>query len=126
MKSKHILFLALLFITLIWGSTFALIKVALDSIGPFYFLAIRFSLASIVMLIIFRKSFKEHKIHFGYILAGVFLFLGYVFQTVGLKYTSASNAAFITGLSVVIVPFLEVIFMKRKLPGTSILGAISS
>ncbi len=126
MKSKHILFLALLFITLIWGSTFALIKVALDSIGPFYFLAIRFSLASIVMLIIFRKSFREHKIHFGYILAGIFLFLGYVFQTVGLKYTSASNAAFITGLSVVIVPFLEVIFMKRKLPCTSILGAISS
>lgn len=126
MRSKYILFLALLFVTLVWGSTFALVKEALNSIGPFYFLAIRFSLASILMLVIFRKSFKEHKIRAGYILVGIFLFLGYVFQTVGLKFTSASNAAFITGLSVVIVPFLEIVFMKRKLPYTSIVGAISS
>lgn len=126
MRSKYLLFIALLFVTLVWGSTFALVKEALNSVGPFYFLAIRFSLSSFVMLIIFRKSFREHKVSPGYVLAGVFLFLGYVFQTVGLKYTSASNAAFITGLSVVIVPFLEIIFMRRRLPFTSVVGAISS
>lgn len=126
MKNKYILLSALLFVTLVWGSTFALVKSALDCMGPFYFLAVRFSLASIIMLLIFRKSFTGHKIKPGYILVGVFLFLGYVFQTIGLKYTSASNAAFITGLSVVIVPFLEIIFMKRNLPLTSILGAVSS
>ncbi|MCX7796582.1 MAG: DMT family transporter [bacterium] len=126
MSNKNILFLGLLFVTLVWGSTFALVKSALDCMGPFYFLAVRFSLASIIMLFIFRKSFLTHKIKPGYILVGIFLFLGYVFQTIGLKYTTASNAAFITGLSVVIVPFLEIIFMKRRLPLTSILGAISS
>lgn len=126
MKSKYLLFWALLFVTLVWGSTFALVKEALNNIGPFYFLAVRFSLSSFIMLIIFRRSFKEHRVMPGYILAGVFLFLGYVFQTIGLKYTSASNAAFITGLSVVIVPFLEIFFMKRRLPFTSIIGAFSS
>lgn len=126
MSNKYILFLALLFVTLVWGSTFALVKSALDCMGPFYFLSVRFSLASIIMLFIFRKSFLTHKIKPGYILVGIFLFLGYVFQTIGLKYTTASNAAFITGLSVVIVPFLEIIFMRRRLPLTSILGAISS
>jgi|YNPBryunderm2012_1023409.scaffolds.fasta_scaffold04229_4 drug/metabolite transporter (DMT)-like permease len=126
MRNRYILFLALLFVTLVWGSTFALVKSALDCMGPFYFLAVRFSLASVIMLLIFRKSFLRHRIKPGYILVGIFLFLGYVFQTIGLKYTSASNAAFITGLSVVIVPFLEIIFMRRRLPVTSIAGAISS
>ncbi len=126
MSNKYILFLALLFVTLVWGSTFALVKSALDCMDPFYFLAVRFSLASIIMLFIFKRSFLTHKIKPGYILVGIFLFLGYVFQTIGLKYTTASNAAFITGLSVVIVPFLEIIFMKRRLPLTSIIGAVSS
>jgi len=126
MRNRYILFLALLFVTLVWGSTFSLVKSALDCMGPFYFLVVRFSLASVIMLLIFRKSFLRHRIKPGYILVGIFLFLGYVFQTIGLKYTSASNAAFITGLSVVIVPFLEIIFMRRRLPVTSIAGAISS
>jgi drug/metabolite transporter (DMT)-like permease len=126
MKNKYFLFGTLLFVTLIWGATFALIKEALNSIGPFYFLAIRFTIAGIIMFFIFRKNFKEHSIYPSYILGGIFLFLGYAFQTVGLKYTTASNAAFITGLSVVIVPFLEILFMKRKLPFSSSLGAVFS
>ncbi|MGB9682232.1 MAG: DMT family transporter [bacterium] len=126
MKHRYLLFGALLFVTIIWGATFALIKEALKSVAPFYFLAIRFTIASIFMFFIFRRSFKEHPIPFSYLLGGIFLFLGYALQTVGLKYTTASNAAFITGLSVVIVPLLEVLFMKRKLPFFSSLGALSS
>jgi len=126
MRNKYVLFSTLLFVTLVWGATFALIKEALNSIEPFYFLAVRFTLASIIMFFIFRKSLKDHPIYLSYILGGIFLFLGYAFQTVGLKYTTASNAAFITGLSVVIVPFLEIIFMRRKLPFPSSLGATFS
>jgi drug/metabolite transporter (DMT)-like permease len=126
MRRNYILFSSLLFVTIIWGATFALIKEALKSVGPFYFLAIRFTIAGIIMFFIFRRSFKGHPIPFSYLLGGIFLFLGYALQTVGLKYTTASNAAFITGLSVVIVPFLEIIFMKRRLPFFSALGAIFS
>jgi drug/metabolite transporter (DMT)-like permease len=57
---------------------------------------------------------------------GTALFLGYGFQTVGIQYTSASNAAFITGLSVVLVPLLNIPFTKR-LPGRyAVAGAISA
>ncbi|MOA02866.1 EamA-like transporter family protein [compost metagenome] len=48
-------------------------------------------------------------------LLGFFLFLGYGFQTIGLLYTSTSNAGFITGLSVVLVPFLSVLLLKHKM-----------
>jgi drug/metabolite transporter (DMT)-like permease len=100
--------LALAFNTLIWGSTFVLVKRALDDASAMLFVAIRFTLAAIVMAWIFRRRWTWHSgPPPGGVLAGICLFAGYAFQTVGLKLTTPSKAAFLTGLTVVMVPFLS-------------------
>ena len=114
----------LLGIVVIWGSTFAIIKGILDQIMPFTFLAYRFFLAAFVLYVIFWKRLKNiDKIILkkGFLI-GIFLFLGYAFQTVGLKYTTATKAGFITGLSVVLVPIISYFFIKEKIYRNSIIG----
>lgn len=110
--------LALVFVTLVWGVTFVTVKEAINFIPPFYFLAVRFGIATLIMLAVTNK--RLHKLTGSSLLKGILiglmLFAGYAFQTFGLKYTSASNAGFITGLSVVIVPIIYALTTK-KLPG---------
>lgn len=98
--------LAILLVAMIWGATFVVVKEALADIGPFLFLAIRFIIAFLVLALLSYQNIKQIRkttIMSGFLL-GFFLFIGYIFQTVGLKYTTSSNAGFITGLSVVLVP----------------------
>ncbi|GAI10296.1 unnamed protein product, partial [marine sediment metagenome] len=116
----------LLGIVVIWGSTFAIIKGILDQIMPFTFLAYRFFLAAFVLYVIFWKRLRNiDKIILkkGFLI-GIFLFLGYTFQTVGLKYTTATKAGFITGLSVVLVPIISYFFIKEKINRNSVIGVI--
>ncbi|WP_034142144.1 DMT family transporter [Desulfosporosinus sp. BICA1-9] len=116
---------SLLMVTLVWGSTFVIVKWAIEDLPPFPFLAIRFALA-FISLLPFLWLQKAH-ISKGTVLKGaalgVFLFSGYAWQTVGLQYTTASNAGFITGLSVVFVPTLVTI-TTRKLPNPSLIIGI--
>lgn len=100
--------LSMLVISFIWGATFVLVKNALADIGPFLFIGIRFILAFIVLALASFGNMRKlsRQIWKPGIIIGLFLFMGYIFQTVGLKYTSASNAGFITGLSVVLVPII--------------------
>ena len=116
----------LLGIVIIWGATFAIIKNVLDQIMPFTFLAYRFLLAVLILSVIFWKKIKDiDKIILkkGFLI-GIFLFLGYAFQTVGLKYTTATKAGFITGLSVVLVPIISYFFIKEKINRNSVVGVI--
>lgn len=116
----------LLGIVIIWGSTFAIIRDVLDQIMPFTFLAYRFLLAALILSVIFWKRIKNiDKIILkkGFLI-GIFLFLGYAFQTVGLKYTTATKAGFITGLSVVLVPIISYLFIKEKINRNSVIGVI--
>ncbi len=109
---------SLLFISIIWGSTFIITKQAIENMPVFSFLTLRFALASLLLWIIASPRIKRlsaKTISDGSIL-GTVLFLTCAFQTVGLKYTSASVTAFITGLYVVIVPVLSLIILKKK-PG---------
>lgn len=100
--------LALLLTTFVWGATFPATKAALDQISPLSFLFLRFLLGLMLVLAILliarrglvRDSFTL-RISF---IATCWLFLGYVLQTVGLSFTTASNSAFITVLYVVFVP----------------------
>ncbi|MGI9950734.1 DMT family transporter [Moorellaceae bacterium AZ2] len=116
--------LSLLSVAAVWGATFYFVREALQDIAPFHFLFYRFTAAWVFLLPWAGKTWllqdKRTLMH-GYA-AGLFLFGGYAFQTVGLKYTSASKAAFITGLSVVIVPLLEAV-IKRKAPPTRVVAA---
>src|ERR1700731_3175458 len=109
--------LALAFNTLIWGSTFVLVKRALEDASALLFVAIRFTLAAIVMAWIFRRRWTWRSPPGG-ILAGICLFGGYAFQTAGLKLTTPSKAAFLTGLTVVMVPLLSSL-VYRVYPHTS-------
>lgn len=118
--------LALLLMTLIWGSTFVMVKDAVTSFPVFSFLAIRFGMATLVLLIVGLKRLRTlnwRKLAAG-VAVGLLLFAGYSFQTIGLRYTSASKAGFITGLSVVIVPVLSMLFWKHRPSAGAILGVL--
>jgi drug/metabolite transporter (DMT)-like permease len=103
--------LSLVGITFIWGSTFVVVKRALDSSSTLAFLALRFSLASLLMMLVFRGRLspgpdRKLAMRAGAAVGGA-LFLGYAFQTFGLRLTTASKCGFITGLSVVMVPLIN-------------------
>jgi drug/metabolite transporter (DMT)-like permease len=118
--------LLLLVLTFIWGATFPLVKTALDYSSPFVFVLIRFGLAALVFWLIFSKnvSFRDKAVLKAGAVIGVFLFLGYAFQTLGLKYTAASKSAFITGLFVVMIPPLSFAILKEKMRIFSVIGVI--
>jgi len=99
---------ALVAVTLVWGSTFIVVKDGLTGVGPFEFIALRFGIACLALALAFSRRLRALKpaAWRAGLVIGIFLFLGYAFQTTGLLYTSASRAGFITGLSVLIVPIL--------------------
>ncbi len=117
---------ALLLVTVVWGTTFVITKNALEDIPTYNFLAIRFLLAFFVSGLIFYKNIlKANKktILYG-ILIGLILFLAYAFQTVGLNFTTASKSGFITGFSVVIVPVISAIILKKSPEKNAVIGVI--
>ncbi len=109
--------LALGFCALIWGATFVAVKDALADVSVLVYLAVRFALAAVVMAIWFRRALRgiSRKAVWAGVQIGLCMFTAYVFQTTGLKYTTPSKAAFITGSSVVIVPLLLALFARRRL-----------
>jgi drug/metabolite transporter (DMT)-like permease len=116
--------LTLLLLTFFWGVTFPLVKIALDFCSPFLFLSIRFALATLIIGVIYSKKipFIDKATLRAGIIIGIFLFLGFAFQTVGLKYTAASKSAFITGLFVIMVPPLSIFLAKEKPRLFSLIG----
>lgn len=106
---------SLLFVTLVWGATFVMVKDAIREVPPLCFLGLRFTLAAVVLMLI-PNTLKGLSKHWPrVILPGITLALGYALQTFGLLHTSASRAGFITGLAVVLVPLFESI-LRRKWP----------
>lgn len=120
--------LALAFCTLLWGSTFVVVKNSLDHSSVFVFLAVRFTLAGVCMAI-FRpgvlRALQREEIFAG-IRLGFFMFGGYAFQTAGLRYTTASNSGFITGSSVVLVPLILALFWGRRVTLWIYFGTIAA
>jgi drug/metabolite transporter (DMT)-like permease len=114
--------LALVVVAIIWGSTFVVVKRALADISTLYFLFLRFAMASGCMALLFAPAFRKMERHEivrglrGGAVAGLFLWLGYILQTVGLKYTSAGNSGFLTGLYIVLVPVMGAAIFRRR-PG---------
>lgn len=130
MKKSIIADFMLLMVALIWGTTFIAVQNAIDLLPPHSFNAVRFLTASIFILfltiIVDKKSLFNitKEIWIAGSLLGLFLFFGYAFQTLGLLYTSASKAGFITGLNVVLVPIFSTIFLKLRPKITSIIGVV--
>jgi len=114
--------LALLVASFIFGATFVVVKSAVERIPPISFVAWRFLLGALLLSVFAVPRGKKLWLHGS--LAGLALFAGYALQTAGLAQTTASNSALITGLYVVITPFLAALFAKRP-PGWWSVGAAS-
>lgn len=107
----------LILLCAVWGTTFPLVKMSVRFIHPSLFLAVRFWIGVLILsplLFRERKKIRPDLIQRGFVL-GIFMFLGMFGQTLGLKYTTASNSGFLTVLSVVLVP-LWTIFFHRRFP----------
>jgi len=125
--SKNLYYsLLLLLVTFFWGVTFPLIKVSLEYISPLPFLALRFSVSTIIILpfIARKRQLMERKAMIYGFWAGFYLMLGYVFQTIGLLYTSAGASGLITGLYVVILPLISIVYLKTRVSAVIIVSSI--
>ena len=110
--------ISLVFVALFWGLGFVAMKNALDTFPTFWLLTLRFGSAAFLMGMLFRRrlaAITKEDIRAGAII-GVFLFLGYATQTLGLNYTTPGKQAFLTATYVVIVPFLSW-GLRRIFPG---------
>jgi len=107
--------LALVGVAAVWGATFVMVKEAVARYPLYSFLGWRFAIAVVAFAVLFPRAFKRLDVAtLGVgLLAGAFLCVGYVFQTWGLQDTSASNAAFITGMFVVITPVMQAAVLRR-------------
>jgi drug/metabolite transporter (DMT)-like permease len=110
--------LALVGVTAVWGATFVMVRDAVASIPPFAFIADRFLAAAALLAVLRPRALARPRrgVLVAGVAAGVALFAGYGFQTVGLQYTTASNAGFITGLAVVLTPLLAAALLRER-PG---------
>jgi drug/metabolite transporter (DMT)-like permease len=118
---------ALVLNTVVWGATFVLVKAALLDVSPLLFLALRFSLATGALLALFRglrRAPFTGKTAAAGGLAGVFLFAGYLFQTLGLRLTTAPKSAFITGLTSVLVPLLAALVYRSRPQVSEVAGVL--
>lgn len=124
---------ALALMALVWGASFVMVKQALDDVSTLLYMALRFGLAATVLAAAFRRRLREPGVccraeYMGGAVAGLLLFAGYFFQTSGLRLTTPSKSAFLTGLYIVLVPFLVTVVYRRapRLPevaGILIAGA---
>jgi drug/metabolite transporter (DMT)-like permease len=122
--------------TLIWGATFVMVKDALADVSPLVFLALRFSIATLALIIFFFPPWRKARVaprpaplasgsqFLPGLLIGCFLFLGYLFQTVGLQFTSAPKSAFLTGLASVMVPFVAALVYRSRPRLSELLGLL--
>ncbi len=128
MQRRLFLILMLLIVTLFWGVTFPIIKVALYYMSPAPFLALRFAIATLMMLILVKKGhnlLKPANIRYG-LIAGFMLFLGYFFQTVGLDYTTAADSGIITGLYVILLPIISFLYLKNKISRVDVVASMTA
>jgi drug/metabolite transporter (DMT)-like permease len=109
---------ALIAVGMVWGGTFPVVKIAIQSVGALWFNAYRFLIAGALALAILlghdegRKNLRALAPHAA--LLGTLLALGYTFQTVGIAFTTSGKAGFITGLFVVFVPLISALFFQHR------------
>jgi drug/metabolite transporter (DMT)-like permease len=108
--------------TFIWGSTFVIVKGALLDASPFPFLAVRFTVAGLLMWLVMGRGRLDRQALLPSLVLGILLFAGYAFQTWGLTSTTPSKSAFITGVSVILVPLIS-LFHGYRLRAANLSGA---
>lgn len=120
--------LALIGVAAVWGATFVLVKDAVERYPLYAFLALRFAIAVVAFAVMFPGSFRRFgpgTLKVG-ALAGGLLTVGYVFQTWGLQGTTASKAAFITGMFVVFTPLMQAVILRHPPRAVTLAGVVLS
>ena len=112
--------------TVIWGSSFVVMKNSVDVLPTFWLLAIRFTCAALVLGLVFIKRWKvvDRQYLIGGTVMGLCLFLAYAFQTFGLERTTPGKNAFLTAVYCVIVPFLYWAIAHRRPDRYNVLAAV--
>ena len=108
--------LALVGICAVWGAAFTLVKEALNDASALVFLALRFGVATVALWMALRTRGSIGTGPFPFrsgALVGTALFAGYLFQTIGLRFTSPGRSAFLTGLFIVFVPVMQALQARR-------------
>jgi drug/metabolite transporter (DMT)-like permease len=126
---------ALGFNAVIWGTTFVLVKSALHQVSPLLFLALRFSVATLALAVLFRGRWRRRApdaprvtvqmVAAGFMI-GLILFAGYLLQTLGLQSTTAPKSAFLTGLATVMVPLLAALVYKIRPRISEVAGVVAA
>jgi drug/metabolite transporter (DMT)-like permease len=116
--------------TILWGASFVIVKGALAGISPILFLALRFSLAALVLLALFHRrpgprAVARREFHAG-VLVGALLFLGFLLQTVGLQFTTPPKSAFLTGMTSVAVPLVAALVYRIRPQRSELLGLLTA
>lgn len=116
--------LLLVLMTLIWGSTFVLIKAALADASPLVLNAVRMSLAAVLLAAWYRRDLARmgRPALLAGMAVGLFLYLGYALQTSGLRLTTPSKSAFLTGISTVIVPVIMLALWRARVHAWRVVG----
>jgi len=114
---KYIGEIGLIITAIIWGSGFVGSAVALEYYTPYQILAGRFLIGVLILGIVFNKRLKTIKksTFIKGLILGIFLYIAFALQTVGLQYTTPSKNAFLTAINVVIVPFIGLVIYKKKI-----------
>jgi drug/metabolite transporter (DMT)-like permease len=116
-SSPRLALTALVGVTAVWGWTFLIVKDAIQVMPVMDFLAVRFTLAAAVMLILRPTCLRRLSLR-GWrrgIILGILLGLSYITQTQGLLYTSPAISGFITGMSVVFTPIVAWVLLRQKI-----------
>ena len=104
--------------TIIWGTTFFVIKDTVNTVNEYYIVFIRTFIAAVLMLVFIyfkdKRSLLNRKTIIRGAVLGVLLGVVYISQTIGLKYTSSGHSAFITGTGVIFIPVLLFFMYKRR------------
>lgn len=118
--------LAIFATTIIWGTSFVILKNTLDSIGTMWVLAIRFTVSAVLLALAANRKLKamDKGVIRGSVLMGVCLAAAYIVQTYGLKYTTPGKNAFLTATYCVLVPFMAWGIYKRKPTAANIVAAL--
>jgi len=108
--------LALLALTLVWGTTFTLVKLVLEDTSAGVFLSLRFGVAALAAgaVWVWRRPPSSRGLLRDGLLLGLAMFAGFALQTAGLRYTTPARSGFLTGMSVLVVPFIARFLMGRK------------
>jgi drug/metabolite transporter (DMT)-like permease len=117
--------LALAAVTILWGSTFVTVKAALADVSPILFIGLRFSLAAVTLALIYGGKVRRNAIRGG-LIAGNLLFAAFVCQTTGLALTTPSKSAFLTSLSIPMVPLAGSLVYRTRPKLAEVAGILVS